>query len=267
MHPSSTDSIPTTSAGAPRLPPRPTTPDDLSTLTAEQWQAVLGADPVEAAAWLAAASHLGHAGAQTILGQWHLDAHGVSRDPVQALGLFLRAAQLGDPMAMNMAGRSHEQGWGTPLDPAKAAHWYRQAAQTGLPEAQYNLANMLADGQGVARDLPQAFDLYTQAAAQNFVKAYAKLGLFHEDGLVVPRNADVAFDWYRRGAEGGDFRGQFGYAGMLAARGRRDEALHWLALVPDTATERYLRQAGELLAASPDADFRAIGLRMLQTSR
>ena len=113
------------------------------------------------------------------------------------------------------------------------------------------------------RDPAQAYALYRQAVDQGYAKACAKLGRFHEDGNVVPRDADIAFELYRQGAEGGDFRGMFCHAGMLAARHRKAEALSWLAKVPQTATPRYLREAGELLLQSPDADFRAMGEAML----
>ena len=248
-------------ASAIALPPRPISAQELATLSVTQWQAVLAAEPQDAAAWMQAAAQLGHAEAQAVLGQWLLDGHGQARDAAQALHWFLRAAHLGHTMAMNMAGRCHEQGWGTAQDFDKAAHWYRQALP--MPQAQYNLANLLAAGQGVARDHGKAFALYQQAADQGYAKAFAKLGRYHEDGLVVARDADAAFDCYRRGAEGGDFRGQFSYAGMLAAQGRSDEALLWLAKVPLTATPRYLQQAGEVLLQSPDARVRAIGEQML----
>lgn len=245
------------------LPAPPRSAQDLTAVSVSQWQAVLGAEPQIAADWIGAAAQLGHAEAQAVLGQWLLDGHGVARDPAQALHWFLRAAHLGHAMAMNMAGRCHEQGWGTQVDTDKAAHWYRRAAGLALPHAQYNLANLLAAGDGVPRDHAQAFALYRQAADQGYAKAFAKLGRYHEDGLVVPRDEASAFDCYRRGAEGGDFRGQFCFAGMLAAQGRKAEALAWLAKVPDTATPRYLREAGELLLQSPDREFRAIGERML----
>jgi len=245
------------------LPPAPLSAEDLSTITVPQWQAVLAAEPRAAAAWVEVAANLGHAEAQVVMGQWRLDGHGLERDPQQALHWFLRAAQLGHPMAANMAGRCHEQGWGTPPDFEKAAHWYRQALKLGdLPQARYNLANLMAAGQGVPRDHAQAFALYRQAADQGYAKAYAKLGRYHEDGLVVPRDAAAAFDCYRRGAEGGDFRGQFSYAGMLAAQGRTDEAIGWLERAMQTATPRFLLQAGELLLQAPDERVRAIGERM-----
>jgi len=245
------------------LPDLPKTRVDLAAIDPAQWRLVLTGAPPDAARWMTAAARLGHADAQAVLGQWLLDGHGIARDPVQALHWFLLAAHQQHPMGMNMAGRCHEQGWGTAVDAGKAVHWYRHAAATGLPEARYNLANMLASGQGVPRDHAQAFALYRQATEQGYVKAWAKLGRYHEDGLVVAQDATIAFDCYRRGAEGGDFRGQFCYAGMLSAQGRAADALVWLNKVPETATPRYLRQAGELLRESPDPAFRAVGERML----
>jgi hypothetical protein len=202
-------------------------PDDLSDFTLPQWQTVLKGDPTD------------------------------------ALHNFLIAASRGDAMAMNMAGRCHEQGWGTTIDTSKAAHWYRQAIKLDLPEARYNLANLLAVGDGVPQDHAEAFALYCRAAEQGFAKAYAKVGRYFEDGQVVDKDPAAAFDCYRRGAEGGDFRGQFCYAGMLAAQGREAESLGWLQKVPQTATLRYLREAGQLLAASEHPTFRAIGNQML----
>jgi TPR repeat protein len=249
------------------LPARPASAEDLAAITTAQWRAVLAAAPETAAEWMAAAAWFGHAEAQAVLGQWLLDGHGVVRDPAQALHWFLRAAQRGHAMAMNMAGRCHEQGWGTPPDAGKAVHWYRQAERLGLPQAQYNLANMLAAGAGVKRDHAEAFALYRRATEQGYAKAFAKLGRYFEDGQVVPQDRAKALDCYRRGAEGGDFRGQFCYAGLLAEDGREAEALHWLAKVPETATPRYLEQAGALLLQSPHGAFRAVGEHMLAQLR
>ncbi len=247
----------------PALPAVPTSAEDLKHLLPPTWEAVMSAAPQDAIRWMTATARLGHAGAQAVLGQWLLDGHGQARDPVQALHWFLHAAQQNHPMGMNMAGRCHEQGWGTAVDADKAAHWYRKAAATTLPEARYNLANLLASGTGVEQDHAQALALYQQASEQGYAKAFAKLGRYHEDGLLLEQDLAMAFLCYQRGAEGGDFRGQFCYAGMLAAQGREAEALQWLAKVPETATPRYLRQAGELLSQSPHPEFRAIGQHML----
>jgi TPR repeat protein len=260
------EGMPTSAIPSSSLPATPTSVQDLQALSPQQWQAVLAHAPEQASRWMTAAARLGHPGAQAVLGQWLLDGHGQARNPTQALTWFLHAAQQGHAMGMNMMGRCHEQGWGTAVDPDKAAHWYRHAVALGLPEARYNLANLLASGSGVAQDHAQALALYQQAAEQGYVKAFAKLGRYHEDGLVVDKDPEMAFLCYQRGAEGGDFRGQFCYAGMLATQGREDEALQWLAKVPDTATPSYLKQAGELLLQSPHPAFRAMGQQMVARS-
>ena len=53
------------------------------------------------------------------------------------------------------------------------------------------------------------------------------LGRYLEEGQFCPADA-AARDWYRRSAEGGDFRGQFSYAAVLADEGEIEEALEWL---------------------------------------
>lgn len=255
------------SSPLPPLRPLPASPDDLAAITLEDWQDILAGDPKTVLAWVSAAAAQGHAEAQTVLGQWLLDGHGIARDATQAFNSFLLAAHQGHAMGMNMAGRCHEQGWGTAADFGKAAHWYRQAAKLALPQARYNLANLLASGLGVTRNHAEAFELYRQAADQGYAKAFAKLGRYHEDGVVVAKDAALAMQCYRRGAEGGDFRGQFCYAGMLASQGRRQEAIGWLVKVIDTATAAYLGEAGQLLVASPQADLQAIGQRMLHKAQ
>jgi TPR repeat protein len=192
---------------------------------------------------------------------WARVLHG---DAETAFQWFLQAAALRDPMGMNMVGRCHENGWGTEVDFFAAANWYRQAARQGLVEGMYNLANLLQSGKGVALDHAAALALYRDAADQGHAKSMTKIGRYYEDGLVVEQSADSAMFCYREGAEGGDFRGQFAYAGMLAGHGRMDEALLWLNKVPETATPAYMRYAGTLLLLSPYSTFRAAGQKMLE---
>jgi uncharacterized protein len=243
------------------LPPR--NADELAAISAERWQQILLGDPVRAVAWISAAAELGDAQAQTVLGQWLLDGRGVERNPEQALAWFLRAAHLNHAMAMNMAGRCHENGWGTSADPEKAVHWFSQAAALKLPEGRYNLANMLVAGHGIKQNQSEAIALYRQAAEQGYAKAFGKLGFYYEQGVVLERDLAAAKRCYQRAAEGGDFRGQFNLAGMLAAEGHRTEALKWLARVPETATPAFLREAGEVLLKLSDAEFQAMGRRMV----
>lgn len=243
--------------------PQPTSLEAVSRLTPADWQAITEADPETAAQWMLRCAQLGHPDAQVILGQWLLDGHGVVRNPVEALVWFLKAARQGQPMGMNMAGRCFENGWGAEVDAFIACNWYRQAAHKDLDAGMYNYANLLATGRGVSQDKGAAFGWYKRAAESGHSKSMTKLGHFFEDGRVVEKDRDAALVWFERGARGGDFRGKFNYAGMLAERGQRDEALHWLKQVPDTATANYMRQAGAQLVQSTDAAFRAVGQCML----
>ncbi|MEP6791471.1 MAG: tetratricopeptide repeat protein [Ramlibacter sp.] len=249
------------------LPTPPANRQDLAHLTAEQWKGVLAGEPRQAMAWMRAAARLGLADAQAVAGQWMLNGHGCERDPAVALHWFLAAAAQKHAMAANMAGRCYENGWGTPPDLAKAVPLYHQAAELGLDAGMYNYANQLASGKAIAQDHGKALGWYSQAASLGHAKSMTKAGRYFEDGLVVEKNLELAFDSYRQAAEGGDFRGQFCYAGMLAARGCTEEALGWLRKVPATATPKYLAEAGALLVKSPNDAIRAIGTEMLEKAR
>lgn len=246
--------------------PSVATAQDLARLTPDQWKAAASAEPRQAMAWMRSAARLGNADAQAIAGQWLLDGRGCERDPAVALYWFLAAAAQQHAIAANMAGRCYENGWGTPPDLAKAVPLYKQAAELGLDVGMYNYANQLASGKATPQDHRKALGWYSQAADRGHAKSMAKAGRYFEDGLVVEKNLELAFNSYRLAAEGGDFRGQFSYAGMLAARGRREEALQWLRKVLETATPKYLAEAGALLAQSPDERIRAIGGQMTAQS-
>ncbi len=243
----------------------PTSLADVNRLTPEEWKATTAGEPQAAAQWMQHSAALGNADAQTVIGQWLLSAHGLERNPAQALASFLKAALQGHPMGMNMAGRCFENGWGTAADNFVAANWYRQAANTGLDAGMYNYANLLAAGKGVAQNHAAALRWYRKAADLGHAKSMTKIGHYYEDGLVVEKDVDAALFAFGEGARGGDFRGQFNFASMLAACGQMDEALMWLRKVPLTATPGYRQQAGEKLRQSAHLAFRAIGQQMLDS--
>nr|WP_175799679.1 tetratricopeptide repeat protein [Burkholderia anthina] len=223
---------------------------------------ILAGPPERAAAWVAAAADNGIVDAQAVYGQYLLDGRGVARDPAAAFGWFGHAARAGHPMAMNMLGRCYEFGWGTAACAPVAVYWYRLAAQAGLDWGMYNYATALALGNGVNENRTDALDWFRRAAALGHAKSINLIGGFYEDGWVVPVDAEAAFGHYRRAAEAGDFRGQFNYARLLAARGRIDEALGWLAHVPATATPAFVAKMRAYLASSPLDAFRAAALRL-----
>jgi TPR repeat protein len=245
--------------------PFPTCLADIQRLTPEEWKAITASEPRSAAQWMLQGANLGNADAQTVLGQWMLYGHGLEPDPAQAFAWFLKAAVQGHPMGMNMVGRCFENGWGCEPDNFVAVNWYRQTAHTGLDAGMYNYANLLATGKGCPQDHATALEWYRKAANLGHAKSMTKIGHYYEDGVVVERDVDAAFFAFGEGARGGDFRGQFNFASMLAARGQIEEALEWLRKVPHTATPRYRKQAGEMLLQSPHPDIQFIGKQMLDS--
>jgi len=231
--------------------------DELNAMPPAELQARLAGPPEERAALVMVAAEGGMAEAQAIYGQMLLDGHGVAKDERAAVRWFSQAAKQGHVMAINMIGRCYDLGWGVAVDKARAAEWYRAAADRGLDWAMYNLATLMALGHGVAEDKPGALALFRKAAAMGNAKAINFVGSFHEDGWVVERDLAEAARCYARAAEGGDFRGQFNHARMLADAGRIEEALAWLVRVPETATAAFREKAAAYLTASPLPELRA----------
>jgi hypothetical protein len=181
----------------------------------------------------------GVAEAQAVYGQMLLD----QGDAKAAFGWFLKAAAQHHVMALNMVGRCYDLGWGTTIDKARAAECYRIAAERGLDWAMYNYATLLALGDGVAEDRAAALVWLTKAAGGGNAKAMNFLGSFAEDGWACERDLGVAAGWYARAAQGGDFRGCFNHARMLADAGREEEALMWLRRSGATATPAFVEKA------------------------
>lgn len=220
----------------------------LAALTPEQVRARLSGSPEARVALIREGAHTGVAEAQLVLGQMLLDGDGVARDPAAGFGWFWKAAQAGHLLALNMVGRCYDQGWGVAIDKARAAECFRIAAERGLDWGMYNYATALTLGEGVAEDKAAALAWFGKAAELGNAKAVNYLGSFHEDGWVVPRDLARAAEYYRRAAEGGDFRGQFNHARMLAAEGRVESALHWLERCGASATVAFRDKAIAWLA-------------------
>lgn len=230
----------------------------LASVSHDELAAILAGPPEQAAAWVAAAAHNGIVEAQAVYGQYLLDGHGIERNTAEAVTWFRHAARRDHPMAMNMLGRCYEHGWGVAACAPVAVYWYRLAAHAGLDWGMYNYASALALGNGVECNRVQALQWFGHAAELGHVKSINFVGSFYEDGWAVEADAAVALDYYRRAAEGGDFRGQFNYARLLAERGEIDNALHWLRRVPHTATAAFVAKMQTWLAASPVSAFRAL---------
>ncbi|RYD94062.1 MAG: sel1 repeat family protein [Sphingomonadales bacterium] len=230
--------------------------DAILAMSSEEVARRLIAPPEERAAFVRIAAEGGIAEAQAVYGQMLLDGAGVAADPQQAVRWFDSAARQGHVMAINMMGRCYDLGWGVPVDKVRAAQWFKAAADRGLDWGLYNYATALALGDGVPEDKPAAFALFRRAATMGNAKAVNFVGSFYEDGWVVERDLDEAAYCYAKAAEGGDFRGQFNHARMLAGAGKVDEALSWLAKVSETATDAFLTKARAWLEQSPDPALR-----------
>ncbi|WP_415763648.1 tetratricopeptide repeat protein [Pseudomonas sp. CP4] len=223
--------------------------------------AMLEESPARAAQAILLAAGEGEVEAQALLGQILLDGQGIAQDQPLALRWFGIAAGRGHLMARNMLGRCHEHGWGCAADASVAAQHYRIAAEAGLDWAMYNLANLLATGRGVAVDHQQALALYRCAAELGHAKSMNLLGRYLEEGQVCPADPVAAREWYRRSAEGGDFRGQFSFAAVLADEGRIDEAVDWLEKALASGNLNFLRVASQTLADATDLRIQALATR------
>ena len=240
--------------------------DRLKAMSAEDISARLSPGHPERPIVIHLAAEAGLADAQAALGQMLLDGDGVPRDAKKAIGWFGKAAEQGHAMAINMIGRCYDLGWGVDVDKARAAEWFRIAADQGLDWGMYNYATLLALGQGVPEDKPAALVLLRKAASMGNAKAINFVGSFYEDGWVVDRDMDCAADHYRRAADGGDFRGRFNHARMLADANDVDGALLWLARVGETATPAFMEKAAAWLAASDTERLRTDGIAALRRS-
>ena len=212
----------------------------------------LSGTPEERAGLIREGAEAGVAEAQAVLGQMLLDEGRAG----EGFDWFNKAAAQGHLMALNMVGRCYDLGWGVAVDKRRAAECFRVAAERGLEWGMYNYATSLTLGEGVAEDKVAALGWFEKAGRQGNAKAVNYIGSFHEDGWVVAKDMAKATECYRRAAEGGDFRGAFNHARMLAEAGRFDEASYWIARSFETATPAFAEKARAFLAASPWRELR-----------
>ena len=227
-------------------------------LDGEQLKAMLAENPAPAAQAILMAAKAGIVEGQALLGQILLDGQGIERDPVLAKRWFQIAANAGHLMARNMLGRCWEHGWGGPVDFTLAALEYRHAAESGLDWGLYNVANLLATGRGLAMDQLAALSCYRKAAQMGHAKSMNLLGRYLEQGQYCEKNLAESYHWYERSAHGGDFRGQFSYAAVLADSGQIEAALAWLRKALAGGNLKFLRVAHKALAAVNDPQIRAM---------
>lgn len=225
----------------------------LDQFSAKEIAARLAGSPEERAGLIRRGAEDGVAEAQAVLGQMLLDGG----QETEGFAWFNKAAAQGHLMALNMVGRCYDLGWGVGVDKARAAECFRIAAERGLDWGMYNYATALTLGEGVAEDKAAALGWFEKAGRQGNAKAINYVGSFHEDGWVVDRDMAKAAEFYARAAEGGDFRGAFNHARMLAGAGRIAEARDWIARCFETATPAFAAKARAFLATSPWPELRA----------
>jgi hypothetical protein len=180
---------------------------DLHHHTEADWQRILDSGPEQAASWIRFAAERGFRAAQLVLGQMHLDGHGVPRDPVAAYGWFERAAAIGSLDARNMLGRCHELGWGVPASHAEALNHYRRAATRGHTWGLYNLGCLLLYGD-VRRNHKEAFRCFSAALehanGEASSKALGMLARCHDEGWGTPVDRVAALRCYQAASASGD---------------------------------------------------------------
>lgn len=113
------------------------------------------------------AAEMGHADAQTCMGQFAIEgAMGVPRNPQVAMEWFQRAADGGNRDGIENLAIMLHNGDGVPENKREAAKLYRRAADLGSEQAMAQLAMMLIRGDGVPKDM--------QLGAQWLVKCAQK---------------------------------------------------------------------------------------------
>ncbi|USI99729.1 sel1 repeat family protein [Xanthomonas prunicola] len=215
-----------------------------------QLTALLRTQPEQARALLHKAAARQDVGAQLLLAQMYAEGRGIPADPAMAMLWYEVAANAGHPEAMNRLGRCHELGFGTDTNEVLAALWYRRAAEHGLDWGMYNLAHLYASGRGMAQDHVQALALYRRAAERGHAKSMNFLARYLDQGLACDADPLAARPWYQRSAEAGDFRGQAGYATLLADSGELDDAEQWMRRAIAGGHAGFLHQLTPLLAGT-----------------
>jgi TPR repeat protein len=232
----------------------------LANTSPEEFALHLAGEPEQAALWIRAAADQGMPDAQALMGQILLDGHGVSQDETQARYWFGKAAAQGHLMGINMLGRCYELGWGGEIDAPAAAIEFKRAAEQGMEWGMYNYANLLLRGNGVDKNETEALNWYRKASALGNAKSLNVIGRFYEEGWLVEADHAIAADYYRQAAEGGDFRGQYNFALLLAEQNNMPDAIYWLHRALDGAHLRFSRTMASTLLSFPKPEFRQIAL-------
>ena len=162
------------------------------------------------------AAELGHADAQSHLGDCYYEGVGIHRDYEGAITWFQKAAELGNAHAQYMLGVMYGGGKGVKRDYDESARWYKMASGNGDVHALQMLGLCYAQGRGVARDyivaykcLRKAFDAGEKGVRDQLKKLEAiaevqyAIGAMYAKGEVVKKDPKQAVLWFRRAVRNG----------------------------------------------------------------
>jgi TPR repeat protein len=110
----------------------------------------------------------------------YYQGHGVLKNEEKAVALYQRAADMGHAGAQTAIGDAHAQCGFTclPKNEKKAARWYQAAAEQGDEEAVCMIVDMYQRGEGVKQDRAEAARLLRNAVARGDETARHNLRLY-----------------------------------------------------------------------------------------
>ncbi len=179
---------------------------------------LLESDPKDALKWLLAAAKNGNTDAMVLAGLALAKGVGSGApDYPAAADWFQRAADRGDGRAMFALGECYYYSKGVTRDPKLALEWLDKAAGKNNARALDLLGTLCSKGiPGVLpRDLPKAFWYFTAAKDLGYTPAYANLGVLFMTAPPELADKKLAVELFKQGAEKGDPRSMYFYAGCL----------------------------------------------------
>ena len=175
-------------------------------------------DYAAAVIWYRRAAELGHAEAQSALGDCYFYGFGVEQDYATAVAWCRKAAEQGLAVAQTSLGYCYDYGLGVEQDDVAAVAWYRKAAEQGESAAQYNMGDCYYNGIGVEQDYTAAIAWWAKAALQGDANAQSSLGLCCFYGYGVEQDYLTAVEWFIKAAEQGEPYAQY-YLGICCEQG------------------------------------------------
>lgn len=179
---------------------------------------LLESNPKDALKWLLAAAKNENTDAMVLVGLALAKGIGSgSPDLHEAAIWFQRAADRDDSRAMFALGECYYYSKGVTRDPNLALEWLNKAAKQNNVRALDMLGTLYSKGiPGVLpKDLHKAFWYFTAAKDLGFAPAYGNLGALFMTAPPGEADKKLAVELFKQGAEKGDPRSMYFYAGCL----------------------------------------------------